>query len=1271
MTAEAAQADRKSRHASMGFLKAVEPPKASAAAAPAGDAVAVASAVAGAPTTYPGDDAPKEQIAAWMAGLAEKRGLPAELPLMASLVESGMKNLNFGDADSVGFFQMRVGIWNQGEYAGYPDKPELQMKWFLDTAEQVKKARVAAGKPIDDPNSFGEWIADVERPAEQYRGRYQTKLAEAKGLLASRPAEVPAAAVPAGAPAAGAAVDVAAAASGGGGSSLGAASLKIAQSQLGVREVGTNTGPQVNEYLAAAKVAPGNPWCASFITWAMEKAGHKMPGGGWAAVQTWVRNAEQGNNGLKIVSADEARPGDIVAYDWGGQEDFGSDGHIGYLESTVKGGKFTALEGNNNDRVDRLERSMGSANVKFIRIEGNASPGAAQAVAPARRRAAGRRSRAVEADRPGAVRRRGRRHGRAAERRVARAAAEQERRARRRRHQGHQGRPDRPARDRRADQAQLRAQDHGLVHVLGPLPVHRRRLGLQSLLRARARHRRHRRRDRRPRKPTRARGRVRALDLDENYRPNEIGSPFAINGAGYFTDAAHQNHLHVGFKQAITPDWTPPADVAAAARAVAPAGAPVASAAAVAPRRGRGRGRPGAEEGLAGFLRAVTAEAAEADRKSRGGVPGVPEGGRAAAGERRRRAAAAAAPVTPAAPAADASAADAAAAAASAAPTTYPGDDAPKEQIAAWMAGMAKDRGLPPQLPIMAGLVESGLKNLNFGHADSVGFFQMRVGIWNQGAYAGYPDKPELQMKWFLDQAEAVKRQRLVAGKPVDDPNSFGEWIADVERPAEQYRGRYQLKLQEANGLLQSAAPAQPAAAAAAPAAAPAVPAADPAAAAASVAAVGNAKLPAEIAGPVQEAIAAGHSPGPEGAGRDPGGLEVPRDGLQVGRLDPTDRLRLLRPDAVVLRPVRGADPTRDLHADRGAERDGGRQPHRPRARRPDLLLQRRGRAPRRHVPRRRQVPARAAHRRRGQGVEPQRALLRAAVRGWATVRRERAGRRRARCRRAARRGTCRSRGRGRPHGGREGPGRRRPRRGRGPALRFRALHGGQGRGGRQAGGAQALADVPAGHRPVPGQEAARGGGRCRDAARACRARGRDARAACRACPAAAAPVPPEAPAAPVTPPPEAAGDVSVDLSNAATDYPGNDASQEELAKWLAKQAEKAGLPPELPVMAALVESGVKNLNFGDADSVGFFQMRLSYWDQGAYAGYPDKPELQAKWFIDQALALKRKRISQGLPDFGKDPAKWGEWIADVERPAEQYRGRYQLRLAEARKLLS
>ena len=140
--------------------------------------------------------------------------------------------------------------------------------------------------------------------------------------------------------------------------------------------------------------------------------------------------------------------------------------------------------------------------------------------------------------------------------------------------------------------------------------------------------------------------------------------------------------------------------------------------------------------------------------------------------------------------------------------------------------------------------------------------------------------------------------------------------------------------------------------------------------------------------------------------------------------------------------------------------------------------------------------------------------------------------------------------------------------------------------------------------------------------------------------------------------------------SDISADYPGNDATKDELAKWLAKQADKHGLPPELPVMASLVESGVKNINYGDADSVGFFQMRVGIWNQGDYRGFPENPELQAKWFIDQALAVKKKAIASGDADFGKDPSKWGDWIADIERPAEQYRGRYQLRLREARGLL-
>jgi cell wall-associated NlpC family hydrolase len=115
------------------------------------------------------------------------------------------------------------------------------------------------------------------------------------------------------------------------------------------------------------------------------------------------------------------------------------------------------------------------------------------------------------------------------------------------------------------------------------------------------------------------------------------------------------------------------------------------------------------------------------------------------------------------------------------------------------MAAEARRRGLPPELPVMASLVESGVRNLDGGDRDSVGFFQMRTGIWNRGAYAGYPDRPELQLRWFLDQAEAVRKQRGAT----TDPQQYGEWIADVERPAEQYRGRYQLQLDRARELLE------------------------------------------------------------------------------------------------------------------------------------------------------------------------------------------------------------------------------------------------------------------------------------------------------------------------------------------------------------------------------------------------------------------------------------------------------------------------------------
>ena len=39
---------------------------------------------------------------------------------------------------------------------------------------------------IDDPNAHGEWIADVERPATQFRGRYSLRLSESTSLIDTR-----------------------------------------------------------------------------------------------------------------------------------------------------------------------------------------------------------------------------------------------------------------------------------------------------------------------------------------------------------------------------------------------------------------------------------------------------------------------------------------------------------------------------------------------------------------------------------------------------------------------------------------------------------------------------------------------------------------------------------------------------------------------------------------------------------------------------------------------------------------------------------------------------------------------------------------------------------------------------------------------------------------------------------------------------------------------------------------------------------------------------
>ena len=104
---------------------------------------------------------------------------------MAGIAESGLRNIR--GTTHHGFFGMHESL-NRGEYRGFPGNPELQLKWFIDTAQLVRQRLLASGRPdpAADPRSYGEWIADIERPAPENRDGYQPHLAEARRLVASK-----------------------------------------------------------------------------------------------------------------------------------------------------------------------------------------------------------------------------------------------------------------------------------------------------------------------------------------------------------------------------------------------------------------------------------------------------------------------------------------------------------------------------------------------------------------------------------------------------------------------------------------------------------------------------------------------------------------------------------------------------------------------------------------------------------------------------------------------------------------------------------------------------------------------------------------------------------------------------------------------------------------------------------------------------------------------------------------------------------------------------
>jgi hypothetical protein len=145
------------------------------------------------------------------------------------------------------------------------------------------------------------------------------------------------------------------------GAGAGLRALAAATSELGVREEppGSNDGQRIAGYRAAVVgSAPGVPWCAYFVSWAAAQAGTPVgeEGQGYGAVEQVQAWADR--TGRLLPPGTLPKPGDLILY---------GSAHVGIVESVGPGERMTTIEGNHQDAVQRVDRSLGEA-TGFVRL---------------------------------------------------------------------------------------------------------------------------------------------------------------------------------------------------------------------------------------------------------------------------------------------------------------------------------------------------------------------------------------------------------------------------------------------------------------------------------------------------------------------------------------------------------------------------------------------------------------------------------------------------------------------------------------------------------------------------------------------------------------------------------------------------------------------------------------------------------------------------------------------------------------------------------------
>ena len=123
---------------------------------------------------------------------------------------------------------------------------------------------------------------------------------------------------------------------------------EIYYSQIGVREVGNNAGPEVEKYLESAGVPKGSAWCASFVYWTYQKCDSNFVIVNPAWVPSWFPKSKLIFS-LGKIDKRSPQKGDLIGIYFPEKKRLA---HIGFFDSESQD-FIISVEGNTNDAGSR------------------------------------------------------------------------------------------------------------------------------------------------------------------------------------------------------------------------------------------------------------------------------------------------------------------------------------------------------------------------------------------------------------------------------------------------------------------------------------------------------------------------------------------------------------------------------------------------------------------------------------------------------------------------------------------------------------------------------------------------------------------------------------------------------------------------------------------------------------------------------------------------------------------------------------------------------